>query len=58
MTKKIPLAIDAKPFAQAIDKSVKKTMTKNTMTNTTMTLMVEVLAVVLLLLLGVAIFAL
>ena len=32
MTKKIPLAIDAKPFAQAIDKSVKKTMTKHIMT--------------------------
>jgi hypothetical protein len=32
MTKKIPLAIDAKPFAQAIDKSVRKTMTKHVMT--------------------------
>ena len=32
MTKKIPLAIDAKPFAQTIDKSVRRTMTKNIMT--------------------------
>lgn len=32
MTKKIPLAIDAKPFAQAIDKSARRTMTKNIMT--------------------------
>jgi len=32
MTKKIPLAIDAKPFAKAIDKSVRRTMTKHTMT--------------------------
>lgn len=32
MTKKIPLAINAKPLADAIDKSVRKTMTKNIMT--------------------------
>ena len=32
MTKKIPLAIDTKPLAQAIDKSVNRTMTKRTMT--------------------------
>jgi len=32
MTKKIPLAIDVKPLAQAIDKSVHRTMTKHTMT--------------------------
>jgi hypothetical protein len=32
MTKKIPLAIDAKPFAQAIDKSARRTMTKKIMT--------------------------
>jgi hypothetical protein len=32
MTKKIPLAIDTKPLAQAIDKSVHRTMTKHIMT--------------------------
>ena len=53
MTKKIPLAIDAKPLAQAIDKSI-----KNTMTQRTMTYIGEILAVVLILLLGVAILAL
>jgi preprotein translocase subunit SecF len=37
MTKKIPLAIDAKPLAQAIDKSIKNTMTKKTMTKSPMT---------------------
>lgn len=58
MTKKIPLAIDTKPLAQAIDKSVRRTMTKNTMTNTAMTYIAEILAVVLILLLGVAILAL
>jgi len=63
MTKKIPLAIDAKPLAQAIDKSIKstmtkRTMTKRTMTNNAMTYIAEVLAVVLILLLGVAILAL
>lgn len=63
MTKKIPLAIDAKPLAQAIDKSIKNTMTKRTMTQRTMTqrtmtYIAEILAVVLILLLGVAILAL
>ena len=58
MTKKIPLAIDAKPLAQAIDKSIKNTMTKRTMTNNAMTYIAEVLVVVLILLLGVAILAL
>ena len=60
MTKKIPLAIDAKPFAEAIDNSVRRTMTKNimtkpTMTNTIMTNVAEILAVALVLLLGAAI---
>ena len=50
MTKKIPLAIDARPLAQAIDKSVRRTMTKNIMTY-----IAEILAVALILLLGVAI---
>lgn len=50
MTKKIPLAIDAKPFAQAIDKSVSRTMTNNIMTY-----IAEILAVALMLLLGFAI---
>jgi hypothetical protein len=63
MTKKIPLAIDAKPLAQAIDKSIKntmtqRTMTQRTMTQRTMTYIAEILAVVLILLLGVAILAL
>ena len=63
MTKKIPLAIDAKPLAQAIDKSIKntmtqRTMTQRTMTQRTMTYIGEILAVVLILLLGVAILAL
>ena len=68
MTKKIPLAIDAKPLAQAIDKSIKNTMTQRTMTQPTMTQRTmtqrtmtyigEILAVVLILLLGVAILAL
>jgi ABC-type dipeptide/oligopeptide/nickel transport system permease subunit len=53
MTKKIPLAIDAKPFAQAIDKSARRTMTKNIMTN-----IAEILAVALVLLLGAAILSL
>lgn len=57
MTKKIPLAIDAKPFAQAIDKSVRCTMTKNIMTHIVMTHIAEILAVALMLLLGVAILA-
>lgn len=53
MTKKIPLAIDAKPFAEAIDNSVRRTMTNTIMTN-----VAEILAVALMLLLGVAILSL
>ena len=58
MTKKIPLVIDAKPLAQAIDKSIKNTMTQRTMTNNAMTYIAEILAVVLILMLGVAILSL
>ena len=50
--------MDAKPLAQAIDKSIKNTMTQRTMTNNAMTYIAEILAVVLILLLGVAILAL
>ena len=47
---KIPLDIDATPLARAVERSKRKTMTKNIMTY-----IAEVLAVVLILLLGVAI---
>ena len=57
MTKKIPLAIDATPLVKSIERSKRKTMTKHTMTNI-MTYIAEVLAVVLMLLLGVAILSL
>jgi hypothetical protein len=50
---KIPLNIDATPLARAVERSKHKTMTKNIMTY-----IAEVLAVVLVLLLGVAIFSL
>ena len=51
---KIPLSIDATPLARAVECSKRKTMTKNLMTNL-MTYIAEALAVVLILLLGVAI---
>jgi hypothetical protein len=47
---KIPLSIDATPLARAVERSKRKTMTKNIMTY-----IAEALAVVLILLLGVAI---
>jgi hypothetical protein len=50
---KIPLNIDARPLARAIERSKRKTMTKIIMTN-----IAEAIAVVLILLLGVAIFSL
>ena len=50
---KIPLNIDATPLARAVERSKHKTMTKSIMTY-----IAEVLAVVLVLLLGVAIFSL
>jgi hypothetical protein len=50
---KIPLNIDVRPLARAIERSKRKTMTKIIMTN-----IAEALAVVLILLLGVAILSL
>ena len=50
---KIPLNIDATPLARAVERSKRKTMT-----NIIMTYIAEVLAVVLMLLLGVAILSL
>lgn len=50
---KIPLSIDATPLARAIERSKRKTMTK-----IIMTYIAEALAVVLILLLGVAILSL
>lgn len=50
---KIPLNIDARPLARTIERSKRKTMTKIIMTN-----IAEALAVVLMLLLGVAILSL
>ena len=50
---KIPLDIDTTPLARAIERSKRKTMTKNIMTY-----IAEALAVVLILLLGVAILSL
>jgi hypothetical protein len=47
---KIPLDIDATPLARAVERSKRKTMTKNIMTY-----IAEVLAVLLIFLLGVAI---
>ena len=50
---KIPLNIDARPLARAIERSKRKTMTKIIMTN-----IAEAFAVVLILLLGAAILSL
>jgi CHASE3 domain sensor protein len=55
---KIPLNMDARSLVKEINRSKRRTMTKNTMTNNAMTYIAEALAVVLILMLGVAILSL
>jgi hypothetical protein len=55
---KIPLNMDARSLVKEINRSKRRTMTKRTMTNNAMTYIGEALAVVLILMLGVAILSL
>ena len=50
--------MDARSLVKEINRSKRRTMTKNTMTNNAMTYIAEALAVVLILMLGVAILSL